>query len=40
VIDAARFAGAAAALKCANGSGWAAAPDRQAVNQLLKDTPW
>lgn len=35
-IDAAQFASAAAALKCRNGSGWSAIPDRAAVHQLLK----
>ena len=35
-IDAAQFASAAAALKCRNGSGWSAMPDRAAVHQLLK----
>ena len=34
-IDAARFASAAAAVKCRNGSGWSAIPDRTAVNALL-----
>jgi sulfofructose kinase len=34
-ISAARFAAAAAALKCSNGSGWSAMPDRAAVDQLL-----
>lgn len=36
VEHAARFAGAAAALKCARGSGWESIPDRMAVEQLLK----
>ena len=40
VIDAARFASAAAALKCRNGSGWQAVPDLAAVQQLLKETQW
>lgn len=40
VLDAARFASTAAALKCSNGTGWAAAPDRSSVIQLMKDTPW
>lgn len=39
VLAAARFASAAAALKCRNGTGWAACPDRASVQQLLKDTP-
>lgn len=39
VIDAARFASAAAALKCRNGTGWAASPDRAGVQQLMKDRP-
>ena len=34
-IEAARFASAAAALKCRNGSGWSAMADRAAVNHLL-----
>jgi sulfofructose kinase len=34
-LDAARFASAAAALKCRNGTGWAAAPERAAVEQLM-----
>ena len=38
VLDAARFATAAAALKCRNGSGWSAAPEASAVDQLLKET--
>ena len=37
VIDAASFASVAAALKCRNGTGWAAAPDRASVQQLLKE---
>jgi sulfofructose kinase len=37
VLDAARFASAAAALKCRNGTGWAASPDRASVRQLMKD---
>lgn len=40
VLDAVRWASTAAALKCRNGTGWAAAPDRPSVQQLLKDTPW
>ncbi len=40
VLDAARVASAAAALKCSNGTGWAAAPDRADVDQLLKETQW
>jgi sulfofructose kinase len=36
VLDAARFASAAAALKCSNGSGWGAAPALDAVMRLLK----
>lgn len=39
VLDAARFASAAAALKCRNGTGWAASPTRAGVEQLMKDTP-
>ena len=39
VLDAARFASAAAALKCRNGTGWAASPDRAAVHQLMKEVP-
>lgn len=37
VLAAARFASAAAALKCRNGSGWPACPERASVQQLLKD---
>ncbi len=40
VLDAARFASTAAALKCSNGTGWAAAPDRASVDQLQKETQW
>jgi sulfofructose kinase len=40
VIDASRFATIAAALKCRNGSGWEAAPDRAAVNEFLKGWVW
>lgn len=40
VIDAARFATAAAALKCRNGSGWDAAPDRAAVDDFLNGSAW
>jgi sulfofructose kinase len=36
VIDAIRFATAAAALKCRNGSGWEAVPDRAAVGEFLR----
>ena len=36
VVDAARFASAAAALKCRNGSGWEAVPDRAAVTDFMK----
>jgi sulfofructose kinase len=36
VLEAARFASAAAALKCRNGSGWAALADQPAVDRLLK----
>jgi sulfofructose kinase len=36
VLEAARFASAAAALKCRNGSGWAAVADESAVDRLLK----
>lgn len=36
VLDAARFASAAAALKCRNGSGWAAVPRLDDVQSLLK----
>jgi sulfofructose kinase len=39
VIEAARWAGAAAALKCRNGSGWSAVPGLTDVQQLLKDHP-
>lgn len=39
VLDAARFASAAAALKCRNGTGWGASPDRAAVHQLMKEQP-
>jgi len=35
VEQAARFAGATAAIKCATGSGWESIPDRAAVNALL-----
>lgn len=35
IEQAARFAGATAALKCARGSGWESIPDRAAVNALL-----
>ena len=40
VIDAARFATAAAALKCANGSGWDAAPGRARVDNYLRELKW
>ena len=40
VIDACRFATAAAALKCRNGSGWEAAPDRVAVEEFMKGCTW
>lgn len=40
VLDAARFASAAAALKCRNGSGWEAVPERSGVDQLMKEHPW
>ena len=40
IIAAARFATAAAALKCRNGSGWDAVPDRAAVNEFLKEGAW
>ncbi len=36
VLDAARFASAAAALKCANGSGWGAVPTLDDVHAILK----
>ncbi len=36
VLDAARFASSAAALKCSNGSGWDAVPERHAVDRLLE----
>jgi sulfofructose kinase len=39
VLDAARFASAAAALKCRNGTGWAASPTRADVQHLMKVTP-
>jgi sulfofructose kinase len=35
-LDAARFASAAAALKCRNGSGWGAAPTLADVHSLLE----
>ena len=35
-LDAARFAAAAAALKCSNGSGWGAVPTLEDVRSLLK----
>ena len=37
VLDAARWASAAAALKCRNGSGWDSSPDRAGVEQLMND---
>ena len=40
VLDAARWASAAAALKCRNGTGWGASPDRAGVDQLMRETPW
>ncbi len=40
VIDSARFASTAAALKCSNGTGWAASPDRASVQQRMKETAW
>ena len=40
VIEAARFATIAAALKCENGSGWDAAPDRASVDNFLKEYTW
>lgn len=40
VLDAIRFASAAAALKCRSGSGWEAAPGRAAVNDFLKGCTW
>lgn len=40
VRTAIRFATAAAALKCRNGSGWKAAPDRAAVDEFLKGNVW
>lgn len=39
VLQAARWASAAAALKCRNGSGWGASPDRASVDQLMNDQP-
>lgn len=39
VLDAARFASAAAALKCRNGTGWAASPTRADVQLLMKESP-
>lgn len=38
-LDAARFASAAAALKCRNGSGWGAVPTLDDVHSLLKVDP-
>jgi sulfofructose kinase len=38
-LDAARFASAAAALKCSNGSGWGAVPRLEDVQTLLKAEP-
>ncbi len=35
--DAARFASAAAALKCIRGQGWDGLPDRPAVEAMLKE---
>ncbi|MEO6407404.1 MAG: PfkB family carbohydrate kinase [Burkholderiaceae bacterium] len=40
VIAAGRIATAAAALKCRNGSGWEAVPDRAAVDEFLKGCAW
>ena len=40
VMDAIRFASAAAALKCRTGSGWEAVPDRAAVDEFLKGCTW
>lgn len=40
VIDASRFATIAAALKCRNGSGWEAVPDRAAVNEFSRGCVW
>jgi sulfofructose kinase len=40
VVDAARFASATAALKCSNGGGWEALPDRESVNALMKESTW
>ena len=40
VIDGMRFATAAAALKCRNGSGWEAVPDRAAVDEFVKGITW
>lgn len=39
VLDAARWASAAAALKCRNGTGWAASPTRADLDLFLKDNP-
>lgn len=39
VLDAARFASAAAALKCRNGTGWAASPTRAEVLALMANRP-
>ena len=39
VLAAARFASLAAALKCRNGTGWAASPPRVDVQQQMKETP-
>lgn len=39
VLDAARFASAAAALKCRQGTGWAAFPTRADVQHLMKEPP-
>lgn len=40
VIEAARFATIAAALKSANGSGWDAVPDRASVDDYLRKYSW
>ena len=40
VIPAGRFATAAAALKCRNGSGWEAAPSLAEVDELMKGSQW
>jgi len=36
VLEAARFANAAAALKCARGNGWSGMPDRATVLDMLR----